>query len=159
MAMADLLRDTTLGHMIRLLSNSRYLKYAEESDPSVAELYFVEKRSAQAGVSACHDQDIHKAQEHSNRSAAFTDGSSDSNKDAASSSDGASASEAQRVIQYSSEGRSNIGEVNPRGEDASRVQSGTQRIVTWYSSHDPENVSVCYRRIHLHEHMLIQLRT
>ena len=37
--MAELIRDTVFGHFVRLITNNRYLQYAEEKDPSLWKRY------------------------------------------------------------------------------------------------------------------------
>ena len=37
--MADLIRDTVFGHFVRLITNHRYLQYAEERDPKLWKQY------------------------------------------------------------------------------------------------------------------------
>ncbi len=43
--MTELIRDTAFGHLIRLLSRGKYLKFAEEADPSIWTRYIDEKKS------------------------------------------------------------------------------------------------------------------
>lgn len=44
--MSDLFRETIAGQLIRLATGSRFLKYAEERDPSVIEKYINVEKSA-----------------------------------------------------------------------------------------------------------------
>lgn len=44
--MAELIRDTAFGHLVRFVSRGKYLKYAEEADPSIWTRYIDEKKSA-----------------------------------------------------------------------------------------------------------------
>lgn len=43
--MTELIRDTAFGHLVRFLSRGRYLKFAEEADPSIWTRYIDEKKS------------------------------------------------------------------------------------------------------------------
>jgi DHA1 family multidrug resistance protein-like MFS transporter len=43
--MTELIRDTAFGHLVRFLSRGKYLKYAEEADPSTWTRYIDEKKS------------------------------------------------------------------------------------------------------------------
>ncbi|TKA49854.1 hypothetical protein B0A55_13425, partial [Friedmanniomyces simplex] len=43
--MAELIRDTAFGHLVRFVTRGRYLKYAEEADPSIWTRYIDEKKS------------------------------------------------------------------------------------------------------------------
>lgn len=44
--MAELLRDTAFGHLVRFVTRSKYFQYAEERDPSIWTRYIDEKKSA-----------------------------------------------------------------------------------------------------------------
>jgi MFS transporter, DHA1 family, multidrug resistance protein len=44
--MAELIRDTAFGHLIRFLTGKRFLKFAEEKDPSIWTNYIDKKKSA-----------------------------------------------------------------------------------------------------------------
>lgn len=44
--MSDLIRDSFFGHLLRLVSNGRFLHYPEELDPSIWQRYINEKKSA-----------------------------------------------------------------------------------------------------------------
>lgn len=43
--MTELIRDTAFGHLVRFVSRGKYLKFAEEADPSVWTRYIDEKKS------------------------------------------------------------------------------------------------------------------
>ncbi|CAJ2504903.1 Uu.00g122970.m01.CDS01 [Anthostomella pinea] len=43
--MTELIRDTAFGHLVRLVSRGKYLKYQEEADPSIWTRYIDEKKS------------------------------------------------------------------------------------------------------------------
>lgn len=43
--MKELIRDTAFGHLIRFVSKNKYLKFAEEADPSLWSRYVDEKKS------------------------------------------------------------------------------------------------------------------
>lgn len=43
--MTELIRDTAFGHLIRLITNKRFLKFQEEADPSIWTRYIDEKKS------------------------------------------------------------------------------------------------------------------
>ena len=43
--MAELVRDTAFGHVVRFVSRGKYLKFPEEEDPSIWTRYIDEKKS------------------------------------------------------------------------------------------------------------------
>lgn len=43
--MAELIRDTAFGHIIRFVTRNKFLKFAEEEDPSIWTRYIDEKKS------------------------------------------------------------------------------------------------------------------
>ena len=43
--MAELIRDTAFGHLVRFVSRGRYLRFPEEVDPSIWTRYIDEKKS------------------------------------------------------------------------------------------------------------------
>lgn len=43
--MAELIRDTAFGHLVRLVARKRYFKFAEEEDPSIWTRFIDEKKS------------------------------------------------------------------------------------------------------------------
>ena len=46
--MTELIRDTSFGHLVRFVTRSRFLKYAEERDPSLWKRYINEDASGNA---------------------------------------------------------------------------------------------------------------
>lgn len=46
--MTELIRDTTFGHIVRLLTNKRFLRFSEEADPSLWKRYINEEASGNA---------------------------------------------------------------------------------------------------------------
>ena len=53
--MAELIRDTAFGHLIRFVFRKRFLKFAEEEDPSIWTRYIDEKKS---GYLAYHGSSV-----------------------------------------------------------------------------------------------------
>lgn len=45
LSMSDLIRDTIAGHLIRLVTKGKYLKYQEEIDPSLVDRYVNNEKS------------------------------------------------------------------------------------------------------------------
>jgi DHA1 family multidrug resistance protein-like MFS transporter len=43
--MKELIRDTAFGHLIRFVTSSKYMKFAEEADPTIWTRYIDEKKS------------------------------------------------------------------------------------------------------------------
>lgn len=46
--MTELIRDTTFGHLVRFVTRKRFLKYAEEADPSLWKQFINEDASGNA---------------------------------------------------------------------------------------------------------------
>lgn len=58
--MADLIRDTAFGHLVRILSKNKYLQYQEEKDPELWKKYVDEEKSgrmAHHGTVEAHGDD------------------------------------------------------------------------------------------------------
>ena len=132
--MTDLIRDTAFGHLVLFVSRRKYLKFAEEADPSIWTRYIDEKKS---GYLAYH-------------------GSSEPPEDGFSLSglEGVRTRENQyallppsRVLELRKTISNQSGQSDGRPTNlASGVKVNPEigkdiHLVSWYGDHDPENVS------------------
>ncbi|KAK0927939.1 GTPase-activating protein [Friedmanniomyces endolithicus] len=126
--MAELIRDTAFGHLIRFVSRGRYLQFAEEKDPSIWTRYIDEKKS---GYMAHHgDAEPPKGD----------DGESEDVE--MEGIDGVRTREARTPSDQSS--RTRVGEGDGDVSLASGVKIDPEKgrdahIVSWYGDDDPEN--------------------
>ena len=146
--MKELFRDTTTGHVLRLITKGRILQYEEDRDPSLWQRYIDKEKSGRMAHHG-HMGEEDKEEKDDEKNDSGEDGSGEG-RDESFEND----SSAQRPTRE----QRNQGNSHPSGSDTRVGADGTHRnevsgvpvdpekgrdvsIVTWYGEIDPE---VCY---------------
>lgn len=133
--MAELIRDTAFGHLLRFVSRSKWLKFAEEADPTYALCYITRRPTTEQA-----DQFSEKSQCQTPTGSSTTE----SAKDSLESGDGDIADAVKWSAEYLDArlSDSSTQDLAPRHPDffGDQERKGDLRIVTWYGDDDPENV-------------------
>ena len=135
--MAELFRDTAFGHLVRLISGKKFLKFAEEEDPSIWTRYIDEKKSGYLA----HHGDTSPPE---NGSELEGIGGVRTREDQLSLFPPARLWSTERRGLYHS--RSYTEDGNAQINNASGVKVDPEKgkdlhLVSWYGDNDPENVS------------------
>ena len=151
--MKELIRDTTLGHVLRLVTRKRVLPYEEERDPSLWKRYIDTEKSGRMA----HHGHVGEEEKDENSNSTDVDSSPertyDKEEEAEEGNTAGNDESAQRRL------RSGRNERLPRNSSDTRVTSGDNSrrneisgvvvdpekgrdmsIVTWFSDEDPEVV-------------------
>lgn len=133
--MKELIRDTAFGHLVRLLSTGKYLKFAEEEDATIWSRYIDQKRlddlATEAGTDYPEGYEARRLARWQTQKNEF------------------SIWPPSRLRTKSPSGRSsktkstNGGESNgsSRHSQDETEKGKDHQLVSWYSENDPENVS------------------
>ena len=126
--MADLIRDTAFGHLIRFVTRSKYLQYAEERDPSIWTRYIDEKKSAHLA----HHGDTNSPED--GAAIEGLGGVRTRENGGHDSENGGHDSETSSQTRVGEEGVNHASGVKVDTEKGKDVH-----LVTWYGDNDPEN--------------------
>ena len=123
--MTELIRDTAFGHLLRFVTRGKYLKFAEEADPSIWTRFIDEKKS---GYLAHHgDTNPPEDDESLHGLGGVRTRENDYPRDM------------QRTPSDSS--RASSARVNQASGIKVDPEKGTDKhVVSWYGDNDPENV-------------------
>lgn len=108
--MAELIRDTVAGHLVRLLTRGKYLQYAEENDPSLWKQYLSEEKTMRMARHGHPGQISHEEPSPSSE-------------------------ESSRTRRGSDNQQTNQATGHPIDPEKGRDMN----VVDWFDEHDPEN--------------------
>ena len=114
--MAELIRDTAFGHLLRFVSRGKLLKYAEEADPSLWEKYLDKEKS---GHLADHGDTNPREEDDEEKDDQQTGDDAEKRRDDASSDD-----------------ENNINE--PSGVKVDPEKGRDKHVISWWGEHDTE---------------------
>ena len=133
--MTELIRDTAYGHLVRFLSRGKYLKFAEEEDPSIWNKSLEKKRSMSTA-------------RRSNSDSPETGSNSDGLGQPLSRTDSLSLFPSSQAITSGRTQSSRQRSVDPDSQSEKAIDRQPEpekgvdpNLVTWYSDDDPDNVS------------------
>jgi DHA1 family multidrug resistance protein-like MFS transporter len=146
--MLELIRDTTLGHFLRIVSRQKFLQYAEDRDPSLWERYVDKEKSGNMAhhghVGPSDEQDEMKEGDETNGDSSTNNTSQQNEQRHVSTltNTGLPSSRNSSDTRVDSQDIEQYNEVSGVRVDPEKGRDIT--IVTWYSGTDPEvSLPIC----------------